>query len=345
MYDERLSETLNLINAMWPLMILIFIVFFGQIFLREWRDGRKREFEFRTQELELKKNEKSVNNINIESSQNEPVSDLGGYITINIPEDKKSGFQDILKGFEEYTSLKGYKVSISSDLSIQDKISIKITIDEFGVTTNINNVKRDLNEFMEKIYNGDSLEDLPQVLPSLEHQKIIMALTNRINFLQQNYQMEKKMKEFYADFVQNLPLGSISHQIPQIQIHNGDLEMDKRKYIAKNSSNVMQGDNQKNTIENNINIGNTLSQQQERIKDLEEIISLIDSEYSENSDIQKVKRQFENIKEEILEEETPDKSLIEKALERTNKIIATFEKGEKIVEKVTNLFESFNFSA
>lgn len=336
-------STFETINIITPFMIFIAILMFGSMFLREWREGRRRDHELRKDELSFKKNEKNVNNINIETKKNEPMSDLGGYITIDMPEERKSGFQDILKGFEEYTSLKGYKVSISSDLSIKDKISFKITIDEFGVTTNINNVKKDLNEFMNKINNGESLEDLPQVISTPEHQRIIMALTNRINFLQQNYQMEKSMKEFYINFVQDLPLGSISHPLPQIQIHNGSLEMDKRKYIATNSSNVMQGDEQQNVIENNINIGSTLSQKQEKLQEIEDIIELINQEYSNNDEVQKVKRQFENIKEELSEEETPDKSFIEKALQKVNQVVSTLDAGEKIVDKVTKVLESFNF--
>jgi len=336
-------NSIELLNVMSPLMIVIILLLFGLIFLREWREGRKRDYDLKKEELLYKVKGDYGNNINIETTQNTPVSDLGGYITIDMPEERKSGFQDILKGFEEYTSLKGYKVSISSDLSIKDKISFKITIDEFGVTTNINNVKKDLDEFMNKIHNGESLDDLPQVISAPEHQRIIMALTNRINFLQQNYQMEKNMKEFYVNFVQNLPLGSISHQLPQIQIHNGSLEMDKRKYIATNSSNVMQGDEQQNIIENNINIGNTLSQKQEKLKEIEGVIELINQEYSENSEVQKVKRQFENIQEELSEEETPDKSFIEKALQKANQVISTLDAGEKIVDKVKKVLESFNF--
>ncbi len=334
-------SNVEFINIVLPLMILFAVMFFGMIFLVEWKNGRRRDYELKKEELNYKIKDTYMNNI--ENIQNNPVSDLGGYITIDMPEERKSVFQDILKGFEEYTALKGYKVIISSDLSIRDKISFKITIDEFGITTNIHNVKNDLNEFINKINNGESLEDLPQVISTPEHQRIIMALTNRINFLQQNYQMEKKMKEFYFNFFQNLPLNSISHQLPHIQIYNGSLEMDERKYIATNSSNVMQGDEQQNIIENNINIGNTLSQKQEKLKEIEDVIELINQEYSDNYKVQKVKRQFENIKEELSEEETPDKSFIKKALQKVNQVANTLEAGEKIVDKVTKVLESFNF--
>ena len=118
--------------------------------------------------------------------------------------------------------------------------------------------------------------------------------------------------------------------------------MDKRKYIATNSSNVMQGDEQQNIIENNINIGNTLSQKQEKLKEIEDIIELINQEYSSNDEVQKVKRQFENIKEELSEEETPDKSFIEKALQKANQVVSTLDAGEKIVDKVTKVIESFS---
>jgi hypothetical protein len=40
-----------------------------------------------------------------------------------------------------------------------------------------------------------------QVLSELDHAKLSMALKNRISFLQQNYAVEKNIREFYEKFI------------------------------------------------------------------------------------------------------------------------------------------------
>ncbi len=54
----------------------------------------------------------------------------GGYIVLDLPEEQKSIFHDLLKGFEDYSLSRGYKVEFSVDNSIADKIAFKFTIME-----------------------------------------------------------------------------------------------------------------------------------------------------------------------------------------------------------------------
>ncbi|ARU57984.1 hypothetical protein OLMES_3965 [Oleiphilus messinensis] len=251
-------------------------------------------------------------------------------------------FQDILKGFEEYSLLKGYKVSISTDTSEMDRISFKITILDFGVTANRNSVKQDLNEYIRKVQLGEIDEDIPRVINPIDHSRIVMALKNRITFLQQNYEVEKNIKEFYEGFVKNLPVGGFSHGNPVFHISNGgNTDMDQRKYISNNSANVMQGDNHQNRVEaGNINIGSTVSEKNNQIDLLSDLIKEL-SRNSDNEEYQKAIRHCESIKDEMLDESQPDEGMIGKLLRKVSGILSAVEKGSELFEKAQSVFDSF----
>lgn len=331
-----------------PVMFFFAFLVVAILFWFEWRSSRRRDHELRMKDFDIrfrkeKEQKEAVNNIVVENSNDHISRDPGGYITLKMPEDKKSIFHDLLKGFEEYAMLKGYKVSVSVDTSSYGEISFKITIDEAGVAPSNSVVKKDLDEYIQNIQDGNLTDELPKVLNDLEHAKLSMALKNRISFLQQNYEVEKNIRQFYENFIKSIPNSSISHALPTIQINSGRLDMDQRKYEANNSANIMQGDNHSNLIEGNtITIGSNHLEKDEQIKKIESLIELLSKE--NDLELNKVKRNFENIKEEIEESESPDKSLIGKWLSKAKSILITAKEGTKLFDMAKDLYDSFGQS-
>jgi len=121
----------------------------------------------------------------------------GGYIVMDMPENEKRMFHDVLKGFEEFALLKGYSVSFSLDGSVPDKVAFKFTILDRGVSVSTKKVQADLKDYIARVQNGDSLDDLPTVLPDAEHAALVLVMRNRINFLQHTYNALKNVVEFY----------------------------------------------------------------------------------------------------------------------------------------------------
>ncbi len=332
---------LDLINSMTPIIALVVALTGGMIFLREWKVSRDRDARYRKEEIMMRRAELDASsmNIRVDNSTGES-SDLGGYISIPMPEDKKSLFHDLLKGFEDYASLKGYKVSVSIDSSDINVIRFKLVVNEFGVTASRESIKKDLQEYVDKINNGADIDNLPEILNSIEHSKVLAALKNRISFLQHNYNMEKNVRECYEKVIQNLPTQGISHAQPIFNISNGNTDMDQRKYIASNSANVMQGDNHSNSLEHvSVNIGSTFSETRDKVEGLEELISLIKGQPFEQSD--KAIRQLENVKDELVDEEEPDLSSINKWLNKAGSLLKAAEKGSELALKAQNVMESF----
>ncbi|KJV05175.1 hypothetical protein [Methylocucumis oryzae] len=333
----------DLINIIWPVTATMFAMLFGMSVLKEWRASRERDFEMRREELYMRRKEyESANNIIVNNDNGGNYSDLGGYITIDIPEERKSIFHDLLKGFEEYAALKGYKVTVSIDSSIEGKISFKIVIKDFGITGTRNSVKHDLDEYIQKIKSGAPIEDMPELIAPVEHSRLIMALKNRITFLQQNYEVERNIRDFYQKFFERLPVSGFSHASPVFHILNsGATEMDQRKYIANNSANINQGDSQQNQISSgDIAIGSTFTKKSEQLEKLDSLIEALNKSGG-SANAKDATRQFENIKEEISDEENPDKSLILKWLEKAKKLLSFAEVGSDVFNKAKSVYESF----
>jgi len=94
----------------------------------------------------------------------------GGYIIFDMPDAKKGMFHDLLKGFEDYAQLRGYIITFSIDnyLPTRSPSSSRSTAAaslfqkaSFAKTKGI----------IEKVQRGDSLDDLPVILPAEEQQR------------------------------------------------------------------------------------------------------------------------------------------------------------------------------
>lgn len=336
-------EKLELYGLLNPMMLAVMAASLFVFFFYSWKKQKDREHYLRLRELNLKEKEIEEssargNSIHIENAANQQ-ADLGGYITLDIPEERKSLFHDLLKGFEDYAAVKGYKVNVAIDSSVNGKISFKIVVDDFGIVGSKESVKRDLNEFINKVQNGESLDDLESMATDMEQTKLFLALRNRISVLQSQFEVHKHLNDFYKSFVEQLPSQSISYT-PPINIYNGGHEMDQRKYISNNSANVMQGDNHSNLIENNnINIGSTFAEKSDQVAGLDELISLLKASDSQEKD--KTVRHLENVREELTEEAEPDAGNIEKFLNKAASTLQAFDKGSEIFSKAKDVMKGF----
>ena len=314
-------QLIDYINSLTPLITLSAAVILGSVYLINQKKGA------------------NSNHIVIDNNVENAETDLGGYAVVDVPEERKSLFQDLLKGFEEYAVAKGYKVSISTDTSIKNKVAFKFTIIEYGITTTPRKVKKDLDEYIERIRNGDPFDDLIEESDSIEDRKVIMALKNRISFLQQNYEVERNIKDFYKDFIQSMKTGSISHLPPTVQINQGAIEMDQKTYSATNSVNTMQGDNHSHMIESgSITIGSTHN---ERVNQLDKINKLLSFMDSDDERIIKAKRKIESVKDEIEDEEHPDTKSIFKWLSKAKEILKSVNSAKEIYTHAKDVFEVF----
>lgn len=165
--------------------------------------------------------------------------EAGGYILLDIPEAQKPLFHDLLKGFEEYAGLRGYRIQFSVDGSLQNRIAFKFTIMDPGIGVSTSQVKRDLQDYIQKVQRGDPLDDLPVILPKPEHNALLLAMKNRISFLQHTYRSQKNVIDFYEKTMRQVTQYGIPVMPSQtFYIQAGGASVAENKFITRQAGAV-----------------------------------------------------------------------------------------------------------
>ncbi|MFH1743441.1 MAG: hypothetical protein ABIH23_30930, partial [bacterium] len=271
-------------------------------FLRMRESEKGREYDLRAIELGRKSSEGYV------SAVDEPIVDPSGYILINLPEDQKSMFMDLLKGFEDYATLKGYRISFSYDGSLPNRVAFRFTIIQGGVTVSTERVRQDIQEYIRKVENGEDFDDLDIVVPLEQHHIVLMMLKNRLAFLQQTYATQRNAIHLYEKLIKTFNTAGIA-QPAQFFIQGGGT-ISPTSYSAINSRQIAQGQHLKligNSGDQVISIGNTFNERKEIVELIEKIERSLWTETDENkSKARELRGYLEKARDEICDEPQPD---------------------------------------
>lgn len=311
--------------------------------------GVKQVFEEKKEYQESKrvKNKKIIDKLNTGFEQEFTGINAGGYIILDLPDNLRSMFHDLLKGFEDFAKLKGYNIIFSIDNSLQKKIAFKFTLQDDSVNVSTQTVRQDIKEYIEKLNSGNSFDDLPVIISPAEHSLVSTTLKNRLNFLQHNYALEKNTREYYEKFFKIIASSNYEISKPtSIYIQTGGNNIPKN-IVASNSSNIIFGNN--NLYENNsdhsiIKITNSFNKKKEQIYKLEEIIKLLKEEKNIQTQIKrKLITNFDKIKVEIADEEQPNKSKIFKWFSNIKKVLENVVLSKESTEAIQWICDNLNF--
>jgi FixJ family two-component response regulator len=265
-----------------------------------------------------------------------------GYIIWDMPSEKRSVFVDLIKGFEEYALLKGYRITFSADNSIPNKIAFKFTMSDEAPEEE--NIRTDILEYIEKIKNGSVFDDMPTIISRGEHALVSATLKNRLSFLYHNLELHRTGLDFYRKLINELP-ENINVKMPSFIINNVD---DKSKHLtASHSSNILHGKHlaYDNNVDNSIRITGSFNKKKEQISKLEEVIKLLREEKDMVVNLQQeLITSFDKVREEVSEEEKPEKTKIFKWLSNTKKTAESLVLSHEITEAIRWIYNSFNFS-
>jgi hypothetical protein len=259
----------------------------------------------------------------------------GGYIVLDLPNNMRGMFQDLLKGFEEYARLKGYSVSFSVDSTFSDRIAFKFTLTDPDVVVSNERIRKDLKDYLEKVTNGHSLQDLPQVISIEEHELLVATLTNRINFLQTNYNLAKVSADFYEGLIRRA--ASQPFLPSNIVVQTGGA-YHAPNYTALNSPQALLGNG--NSAESTIHIGDTYKERSVQIEQLGRLLMELRNEVSSDAR-DAVVRDILNAKEELESAAQPDTGQLAKWLKRAKETIQASSFGIEAVRSAQELFRLF----
>ena len=323
-------------------MILLFIAIVGyQVLMRFFRISEKnREREYDLKRIELDAKLKSDSRSDSETATFTP----SGYIILNLKEDQKSIFLDLLRGFEEFAELKGYKISFSYDGSMSNRVAFKFTILEGGISVSEEKVRQDLKEYINKVQKGDSFDDIDIMVPPEHHHITMMKLKNRLSFLQQTYATQKNALQLYDRLIKTF---GTPFNPPSTQFYiQGSGSQEAGIYSAVASQQVAQGRDIKlidNVANQNINIGSTYEERKELIDTLGSIIYKLYKEQDETEkEASEAARQLNKAKDELSEEEKPDPSRIKRYLEKAKQLFSTASFAKETIDAFKDLLAMFN---
>ncbi|MBZ5509161.1 MAG: hypothetical protein LAO78_27185 [Acidobacteriia bacterium] len=342
--------------GIYVLMAVTMFLMLGFMFLMQWTRNQRRQDEREERrfqiEIERDKRETSKEDSGVSvvmNSAHDPAlssgTGSGGYIVVDMPENERPLFHDLLKGFEDYAKLKGYTIAFSIDATFDGRIAFKFTIKGGGVTVGPERVRKDFAEYVERLRSKDidELEDLPVVTSIEEHNLLVTMLKNRIAFLKHSYQLSQNAIRYYEGLMANMrTFPALS--APSVVVHTGNMEsqhyMDSRSYNATNSRNVAQGDSNM-LMDNSIQIGNSFNERQERIEAVEDLIERLKAIEAKDRAVARIERELEKVRDELRDYPEPNESAIRKWLEFAKNAMTGSILGYEIMEAGRKLWELF----
>jgi hypothetical protein len=273
------------------------------------------------------------------AAQNNSGAGSGGYHLITINETDRSLFHDLLKGFEDYAKLKGYRISFSIDNSWDGRTAYKFTVLGKGIVVGSEQVREDFREYVDRVRkDDDEFDDIPVVTSMAEHHLLVTMLRNRIEFFRTNYKLYKNTVALFELLVARDRIFPAQPQ-QSIVVHNG-VAMDSRSFNATNSRNILQGDNSTLT-DSSINIGGSVNEKMERITALDDMIAKLKAVETKNDSIAKAELDLQKVREELAEYAEPNESSIRKWLEHAKNLMTAAILGHELYEASIGLWHLF----
>jgi hypothetical protein len=345
--EFQAKQTEMMLSMMTPVLIAMVSVFIALLYFRNQEKNRREDLELRRQELEisrhsLKAPERSGSEDEQESTR-AATTGSGGYIVLDLPDDQKAMFQDVLKGFEEFARLKGYSISFSVDGSVTDKIAFKFTILDQGVTVSTRKVQDDLQEYLARVQRGDDLDDMEVVIPDPQHAALILALKARISYLKQTYGWQKTGIEFYERILKTADgrgSGILPAQTFYLQAPGGTMTADSKSYTAINSERIVQGE--ANEVDQSVHIAESFNEKKQQVDNLEQLIAALTTAHPTPTDAsKKAIINLEKVKDEISNEAKPSGSSVKKWLESAKDAIKALALGKDALDLAKKTFDGF----
>ena len=288
----------------------------------------------------------------------------GGFLMINCSNDKKSLFHDLLKGFEEYTQLIGYNVSLSIDNSILNKIAFKYSLTDVGLTMPVQKIKKDFFKYISYLQKDASFSDLPEISASKQYTAIMQALKSRIKFLQHHYKLKEKTTRYYNNMLKKFYFFSAGiiqaasiYSNPEINLNSSDSELTDSFDTAENNkieSSEKPADITTESVDSsdilnvsvdssdilNVSVDSS-DTKDEKIDGLSKLIELLkNDEKVDVTDKYKIIMGLEVIKTDLTENREPEKSKIEKWFVETREFLGDIEVDDLSVDKAQDIYDT-----
>jgi hypothetical protein len=274
----------------------------------------------------------------------------GGFVFIDVADEHKTLFTDAMNGFTDFAKFKGYNVELSLDTSSPGKVGIRFTILDFGVTVSTATVRKDVEEYVERLRTTDDLSNLPMVVNSVEHLRLQSALQARFSYLRTQADMLAFQMDFYRRIAHEWRAGpdrGISYASPvQIHLTNEGWRNMRDSYNAENSQNIAQGRGAKAITEGStVVIGSTLTEKNKQLGSLRELETAIHQAQLPDDTKQAATRHVQNATEEMEDNARPNPDEVGKWLGRADSALKTAGAAAGLLEKLQGVLGMFGLAS
>ena len=265
----------------------------------------------------------------------------GGYILIDMPDDNKALFHDVLKGFEEYGALNGYEIRFSIDGDIPNKIAFRFTVGGAGVIVSPARVEQDLGAYLDFVAGRRKLSDLEAVIPKEKHDQVVRDLEARIAFLRGKIAVFEGGLVGYEKAATAIAEGAAgSVRRPQTNnFYLTGVENMGDTYKAENSPHATVG---KDIVAIQVNVGNTPREKADNAKATRELLDLVVSSVEVDQEAKDgAVKYLGKVQDELDEARDPSAKHIQGWLERAKQYLVMFDSAGEVIDKAKEVFGRF----
>jgi hypothetical protein len=354
----QMNQILTILNTSAPILGVVGVFILGVLYLRrmQLRDAREQEalWEERAQRrIELAEREQSARaraeGAIPAATASAPEEENGGFQYFKTDERHKGLFVDAFNGFKEFAALKGYSVAVAIDTGRPGMVGLKVTVIDIGVTVSTSQVRRDVNEYINKLNAEDDLAEMPVVTDPAEHARLVKAILARNDMLRHQASLNAYAATTYRgilDTVMGSPgaFRAISYQSPvpmHIQITNDGGKSMAANNTATNSPGAAVGSrNRAGIADSVVTVGATESERTAQVDAVQKLMAQIKASSLDDDNKAEALRYLANIKEEVAED-SPDSGRIAKWLKGAGEVINVGTAGAALAQKVSDVVNMF----
>jgi hypothetical protein len=274
----------------------------------------------------------------------------GGFAFFAVADEHKALFADAMNGFADFAKLKGYSVELSFDTSLPGKVGIRFTILDLGVTVSTATVRKDVDEYIDRLRTADDLSEMPMAANPVEHVRLQSALQARFSYLRTQVEMFAVQIEFYKRLMEEWKKGrdrGIGYASPvQIHLTNEGWRNMRDSYNAENSQNVAQGREAKAiTRGSTVLLGSTLTEKNKQVGSLKGLEAAILEAKLPDGTKQAAVRHVQNAIEEMEDNTNPNPDDGSKWLGRANSALKSAGAAAGLLEKLHEALGMFGLTS
>lgn len=267
--------------------------------------------------------------------------DIQSLYLITVSPSIRSSFLDLLRGFEYFSSLRGYHSLLSFHSLPNNQIGVKFSVGESGVSVNAGQAKTDFDDYLNRMEEGRDFEIKAIFLSQGKRDLSRNQLKKRLGLFQITYLATKDQREELRRLLDEIPERSFTPARTVLpQTPHGQAVAPEPQELSGFPKERTTGPTSQDTNEPGVHIETSFSARYEQIQDLESFIPLL----AQKPETLHAAVWLEHVRNMLVEEDDPDLYKIREGFVRASAIIMQTEINDETTERAKHIYASFHLT-